>query len=49
LRRAVEETGTRGAFGAGSLTYAQAHLSYERYREALLGFLAPSANGRSGQ
>ena len=49
LRRAIEDEGARFRFGERSLPYARDHLSYERYREMLLGFLAPRESGRSGQ
>jgi hypothetical protein len=49
LRLAIESADTRFRFGAQSLDYARAHLSYERYREKLLGFLAPGQEGRSSQ
>jgi glycosyltransferase involved in cell wall biosynthesis len=49
LREAVERTDMRQEFGARSLSYARAHLSYERYRDELLSLLYPSDDGRGRQ
>lgn len=48
LRQAIESADMRFRFGPQSLAYARAHLSYERYREVLLGLLAARQEGRSG-